>query len=179
MVSTEQGGSLKSSLEHSEAASRRAGEWAAQAAEKGKSFFSEQCRSTAEGINSAVGVLRNAAHDLEERNNVGAARLIESAADRLSGFAEGLHDKDLDRVLTDATAYARRNPWVFFAGAMAVGLIASRFLKSSAHREDFGPQEGSIIYPPGAGGTTRSSSMHSEPKILRPADFTGGPDATS
>lgn len=179
MVNTEQGSGLKSSLEDLEAAPRQAGEWAAQAAEKGRSFFSEQCRSTAQGINEAVGVLRNAARDLEGHSNVGAARLMESAADRLSGLAGSLQDKDLDRVLADATSYARRNPWVFFAGAMAAGLIASRFLKSSAHRQDLGRPEGSIIYPSRAAGTMHSSSMHSEPKILRPADFTGGPDATA
>jgi ElaB/YqjD/DUF883 family membrane-anchored ribosome-binding protein len=175
MVNTEQGSELQSSLQNPEATSRRAGEWAAQAAEKGRSFFSEQCRSTSEGIGQAVNVLRSAAHELEAGNNPGAARLIESAADRLSVFAEGLRDKDLDRVLADATDYARRNPWVFFAGAAAVGILASRFLKSSAHRPQ--PNQGSIIYPPGGVGSAYPSATHSEPKILRPADFTGGPDA--
>ena len=60
------------------------------------------------------------------------------AVDRLAGYAEQassyLRDTDADSMLSDAEDLGRRKPAAVAAGALALGLIASRFLKASSSR---------------------------------------------
>ena len=60
------------------------------------------------------------------------------AVDRLAGYAEQagsyLRDRDADSMLSDAEDLGRRKPGAVAAGALALGLVASRFLKASSSR---------------------------------------------
>lgn len=61
-------------------------------------------------------------------------RLVSTLADRIESFGQSLEGKDLDTLISDVEQFARRNPAAFLGGAVAVGFLASRFLKSSASR---------------------------------------------
>ena len=50
---------------------------------------------------------------------------------RLESFSRSLDGKDLDGVVRDVETFARRNPAAFLGSAVAIGFLASRFLKSS------------------------------------------------
>jgi hypothetical protein len=60
------------------------------------------------------------------------------AVDRVAGYAEQiggyLRDTDPDSMLSDAEDFGRRKPAAVAAGALALGLVASRFLKASSSR---------------------------------------------
>jgi hypothetical protein len=60
------------------------------------------------------------------------------AVDRVAGYAEQagsyLRGADADSLLSDAEDFGRRKPAAVAAGALAVGLVASRFLKASSSR---------------------------------------------
>jgi hypothetical protein len=60
------------------------------------------------------------------------------AVDRVAGYAEQagsyLRDTDADSLLNDAEDFGRRKPAAVAAGALALGLVASRFLKASSSR---------------------------------------------
>jgi hypothetical protein len=60
------------------------------------------------------------------------------AVDRVAGYAEQagsyLRDADADSLLSDAEDFGRRKPAAVAAGALALGLVASRFLKASSSR---------------------------------------------
>ena len=60
------------------------------------------------------------------------------AVDRLAGYAEQagsyLRDTEADSMLSDAEDFGRRKPAAVAAGALALGLVASRFLKASSSR---------------------------------------------
>jgi hypothetical protein len=60
------------------------------------------------------------------------------AVDRLAGYAEHagsyLRNTDADSMLSDAEDLGRRRPGAVAAGALALGLVASRFLKASSSR---------------------------------------------
>ena len=60
------------------------------------------------------------------------------AVDRLAGYTEQagdyLRDTDADSMLSDAEDLGRRKPAVVAAGALVLGLAASRFLKASSGR---------------------------------------------
>jgi len=46
-----------------------------------------------------------------------------------------LERHELDELATEVSAFARRQPTLFIASAVVLGVFASRFLKSSSHRE--------------------------------------------
>jgi hypothetical protein len=151
-------------------ASQQAGEWASEAARKSRSAFSEQCRSTANGLTETADAMHRAARDLEGHQNTVAARLVGSAGDYLASAAARLREKDLNELMTDATNAARRNPWAFFAGSVAVGAVLARFLKSSSPTSSASHAElhsQSKFYPP---ARTSDSSTY------QPAHGTGGSD---
>ena len=45
-----------------------------------------------------------------------------------------LRESDADRILSDVEDFGRRQPWAVIAGGVALGLVASRFLKASSTR---------------------------------------------
>ncbi|MEO0486132.1 MAG: hypothetical protein AAF092_09490 [Pseudomonadota bacterium] len=49
----------------------------------------------------------------------------------LSQVADAVRDADFATVHADVTRFARRNPALFFGGAMALGFVAARALKAS------------------------------------------------
>ncbi|HLH94383.1 MAG TPA: hypothetical protein VKW08_04630 [Xanthobacteraceae bacterium] len=107
---------------------------------------------TADTIKSAVAESRRVA---EQQKQAGAERIgiaaqaMEGAADRLQGempqtsefvhdlaqqldsAAASLREKNIDELIRQARDFARRQPGMFFAGAVLSGVALARFLKSS------------------------------------------------
>lgn len=63
-------------------------------------------------------------------NNM-SGRVVSTLADRIETFGQTLEGKDLDTIVGDVGRFARNNPAAFLGGALALGFMASRFLKSS------------------------------------------------
>ena len=63
-----------------------------------------------------------------------AGRYTDQAADGVDRMARSLRDQDLETTLHQAEDFARWQPAVFMGGAVALGFMLSRFLKSSAER---------------------------------------------
>ena len=66
----------------------------------------------------------------------------------LSGFGGYLKDADADRILHDVEDLGRRQPWAVIAGGLAVGFMASRFLKASSserYRSSTGSEPPGIV----------------------------------
>jgi hypothetical protein len=94
-------------------------------------------RSAARGLGDLADALHDAAGRLEDEEHPQIARFAHTAAGSLERVADTLHGRDLDGLVHDAEAFARRQPLTFFAGAVAAGFLAVRFLKSSERaRED-------------------------------------------
>jgi hypothetical protein len=94
-------------------------------------------RSTQAGgqVQSAAQDVRKVAEQLRGQGKETPARVAEQVADRAESFGSYLRDADGERLLGDAEAVARRQPWLVAAGGLALGFAASRFLKaSSRHR---------------------------------------------
>jgi hypothetical protein len=83
-------------------------------------------------INEQASDLRSVSGALREQGKDGPAK----AADRLAEYAEKvggyLRGKDSDALLQDAEDFARRQPAAVAAGGLALGFLASRFLKASS-----------------------------------------------
>jgi hypothetical protein len=60
------------------------------------------------------------------------SRILSGLADGVTTVTDGLRGRTLGDLLSDAQAYARRNPGAFAAGAAVAGFALARFLRSSA-----------------------------------------------
>ena len=63
------------------------------------------------------------------------ATYVDSAADQVERLAGALEERDILQLIDDAGRFARREPGLFLAAAFALGLVGTRFLRSSAQSE--------------------------------------------
>jgi hypothetical protein len=88
---------------------------------------------TQAGMNLAT--VAEAVNTLSDQLRQGNQALLASYADRVAGqvdqLATYLRQNDPASVLHDIEDFARREPGLFLAGAFAMGLLGTRFLKSS------------------------------------------------
>lgn len=108
-------------------ATSRLQERAGVAAERQKSIAAEKLDRLAEAI-------RHAAHELDEHNETGIARLIEQAAMQVDSLSDLVHEHDLGDLLESVENAARRHPALFLGGMFLAGTFVARVLKSSRGR---------------------------------------------
>ena len=119
-----------------EQAKEKAQAAAGQAKDKAGSQLRSQVdqRSTDAGhrVGGLASDVRAVGESLREQGKDQPARLAEQAADRAERLGGYLKESDADRILADVEDFGRRQPWVVIAGGVAIGLVASRFLKASS-----------------------------------------------
>ena len=107
-----------------------------ETAETARSRLREQVdqRSTQAGgqVRSTAQALRSTSERLREEGQEGPAKAAERAADQAEKVGGWLEQSDADRILHDVEDFGRRQPWAVIAGGVALGLVASRFLKASS-----------------------------------------------
>ena len=144
---------------------------AQQAAGQAKGALRSQVdqRSTEAGerVGGFASDVRSVGDQLREQGKDQPAKLADQAADRAERLGGYLKDSDADRILGDVEDFGRRQPWAVIAGGVALGLVASRFLKASRTRryEQRSPSYGQL---PGAHATTSPRAPRASPR--RPAD---------
>ena len=121
------------------------------------SQLGEQAHQQASDLRSVGEALRNQGKDRPAQ-----------ALDRLAGYGEQagryLRDTPADSMLRDAEDLGRRKPGTVAAGALALGFIASRFLKASSSRRYSARQRPpSALAPATPTGDETPSSMESSP----------------
>jgi hypothetical protein len=91
-------------------------------------------RSTDAGhrVGGLASDVRAVSESLREQGRDQPAKLAEQAADRAERVGSYLKESDADRILGDVEDFGRRQPWAVIAGCVALGLVASRFLKASS-----------------------------------------------
>lgn len=114
--------------------SRDAKELASDVVGRAKELAGEQVSDRREKSAGAIGKLAEALHHTSEEDTV-AAPYIEKAADMLDRLSGSVRDTSLRDAVRATERFARREPLVFLGGAFIVGLLASRFLKSSGRAE--------------------------------------------
>ena len=117
-------------------AKEKAQEAAGQAKEKAGSQLRSQVDQRSTDAGHRVGGLasdaRAVGESLREQGKDQPAKLAEQAADRAERLGSYLKESDADRILGDVEGFGRRQPWAVIAGGVAIGLVASRFLKASS-----------------------------------------------
>lgn len=83
------------------------------------------------GLDSLVSAASAAAEDLREHNQQGLSRYVNEIADSVASVASSLRNKSVDELVHEVEAIARKNPTLFLAGSLAVGLGIGRFARAS------------------------------------------------
>lgn len=91
----------------------------------------ERAVGTIQGVADAV---RSAGQNLDGP----LPALAERAADGIDRVSSFLESHEIRDAVRGVERFARREPALFIGGAVALGLLAGRFLKSSAHHDDGG-----------------------------------------
>jgi hypothetical protein len=108
-----------------------------------KREVNDQARSTIEsGKAQAAGAVERTSAALDETAaNLAAegqeslAQVAGMVAGQLSSLAHALESRSLDELAGEARSLAQRNPGLFLAGGVALGIALSRFFKASADHD--------------------------------------------
>jgi hypothetical protein len=137
---------------------------AGQAQSKLREQLDQRSSQLAEQAHQQVSDLRSVSEALRDQ---GKDRPAE-AVDRLAGYVERagsyLRDSDADSMLGDAEDFGRRKPGAVAAGALAVGLVASRFLKASSSRR-YSARQSQPTTPPGLRTSAGAESVDVVPPL--------------
>jgi len=90
-----------------------------------------QIDQAAEGLGTASETIRNVSQQLRDNGQAPVAEYVDRAADHVEHISTYLRGKDLDLLVSDVEHFARRSPQMFIAGALGLGMLAARFLKST------------------------------------------------
>lgn len=110
---------------------------------KGESLLSEQKGSVANLLNGIANALDKSVPHFEEEGQPNSARYTRKVAESIHGFARDLRERDVESLRRQVTDLARRQPALIAGGAVALGFMASRFLRSSSKHTEQEYREGS------------------------------------
>jgi gas vesicle protein len=115
-------------------AQEKAQEAAGQAKGALRSQVDQRSTEAGERLGGVVSDVRSVSDQLREQGKDGPAKLADQAAERADKVSRYLQDSDAERILGDVEDFGRKQPWAVIAGGVALGLVASRFLKASSSR---------------------------------------------
>jgi hypothetical protein len=101
------------------------------AKDKVEAAVSERKSVGADYIGSIAQATERAAHEFEAELPQ-AARYIRQASAQIQGVADTVRERDVRELVGEVQDFARRQPTLFFGGAVVLGFAALRFLKSTA-----------------------------------------------
>jgi cell division septation protein DedD len=117
-------------------AKQTAGQVVGQVKEQASLRLSGQIEQAAEGLTTATETIRGVSQQLRDNGQEPMAEYVDRAAQYVDRFSTYLHGKDLDALVSDVEHFARRQPQMFIAGALGLGMLAARFLKSTPERTE-------------------------------------------
>lgn len=94
-----------------------------------KATVHNQASPSSKDLADVARALRKSTKELE--NNM-ASPYVDLAADQIDRASTFLRRAELKDFIDGATAFAKREPLIFLSGAFLLGLLGSRFLKSSS-----------------------------------------------
>lgn len=103
-------------------------ESATSLANEKKSVAADYLRAVAEAAEASCDVL-------EERGYAGSSRFLTQAVIGLGEFTDSLATRDPSDLLSDAIAYARRNPALFLGAALFAGFGLARLARATTTEE--------------------------------------------
>lgn len=141
----------------------KAQEGAQQAKGRVREQVDQRSTQAGEQLTSQAGDVKTLAEELRNQGKEGPAKVAEQAAGHVEKLGGYLQDSDADRILSDVEDYARQNPWAVAAGGLALGFLASRFVKASTDKRLAASNGGSPTPRPAIPPTTTASTTGATP----------------
>jgi hypothetical protein len=108
-----------------------ASEAAAAAKRKAQAVFEGAKRTAVDAADDTSAAIEDVANSLQSSGQASLSQAAAAMADRLHGFSDYLENRRIDELFEDAHRLAQRNPGLFIAGGVILGVVLSRFLKAS------------------------------------------------
>jgi hypothetical protein len=150
----EQGVSATEAVEQIQA---QAGQLVELAREQLTGQFTTQKLRAADGLGALAATVRQVGQQTRQQDNGVLADYVDGAADQLAQLATTLREQDVEQLGQTVSGFARRQPALFLAAAVALGFAGVRFLKSSATAPGQRPATGAPFAGRATTGTTFSS----------------------
>lgn len=157
-------------------AKETAGQVAGQAKQQATSQLESQKERTVDTLVTVAQALRHTGQSLHEQEQTAVGGYIERAAERVETLSNYLRTRDVPALLVETQDVARRQPGLFLGGAIALGFIGARFLKSSGQRA-ISQRRTSSGYPATSSYSEARASLPRSPQNSGTATATlGAPD---
>jgi len=109
-----------------------------QARDSATSSLTQSRHQAAERIDGIANAMRTTSEHLRTENEPRVADLTESIAEQAERLSSYLRDRDFRGVQSDLENLARQRPAIAIGTALAVGMLAARFFKSSQRTDGAG-----------------------------------------
>ena len=96
-----------------------------------KSTLTGQKDNVADHLLATAQAIQSASDQLKEHGTPFVSEYAEKAVTSITEFSGTLKEKQVEQIVADTEAFARRNPGLYLGAAAVAGLLAARFLKSS------------------------------------------------
>jgi hypothetical protein len=114
----------------------RVGPIAEQVKEQAAAITQQQMTSAAEGLESAAGAVNAVGDRLRESNLGDLSHYTDQAADQIEKAAAWLRTTTPEEIARNVEDFAKKQPEVFIAGALALGLTGLRLLRGTSQDSD-------------------------------------------
>ena len=98
--------------------------------------FDTQKQRATNNLGHVASAVRGVTQSLRDSGQPGLADYATRAADGLERWTTVLQRQNPEQVLREVQSFARRSPALFLGAAFGVGVLAGRFFRSSAGRDD-------------------------------------------
>jgi len=114
-------------------AQEKVGEMTDKVKEQATSQISSQKDRAAEGLGNVADAIRQTGEQLRKNDQVApVAQYTDQLAQGVEMVSNYLQSKSLSEIVGEVERFARREPALFLGGALTIGLLAGRFLRSSS-----------------------------------------------
>jgi hypothetical protein len=101
------------------------------ARDQASGLIDERKSAAAEDLADLSEALRGASEHLRDHSRSMIAGLAQTTADRIESLATAVRERDVVELIDEAQRFARRQPEVFFAGALVLGFLFARTMRSA------------------------------------------------
>ncbi|MHB0775186.1 hypothetical protein [Halomonas sp. WWR20] len=97
-------------------------------------LFDRQKGMAADQVSNFANAFHSMADQFDEQGQASCAQYTHTLANNIDQWSGTLRDQDIDTLMTQVKDFGRRRPALFLGGAVAAGVLLSRFMKSSSER---------------------------------------------
>jgi hypothetical protein len=105
-----------------------------QAKQQATSQLESQKGRAVDTLVTVAQALRQTGQHLQEQEQSAVGGYVEQAAERVERLTNHLRARDVPELIAETQDFARRQPGLFITGAIALGFLGARFLRTSGER---------------------------------------------